>query len=1348
MRGQFLMMVCLALMTGSAAGAEWWNATWRYRTTVTRSTPYRDEAHRPVEAAVDFPLLLKKAGIAGEFDPASVRVVEDGREVPSAVRTEFDARRGREQVYVTWIAQPKINTVGAAHIYFDTKDRGIEKPNYDAASLPPENLLANAGFEIEKDGRPDGWQVSPPELFTLAKFNRAAGERSVRIAVDEKTPGTTGRIAMISQKIDVRRFAGQEMVFESDLLAERAAYGAPMTVELQQFRADGSRIPEYAVQPRWLSLELAQGQMVQFCERGRFAPAAATVDVVIRVRCEARDADTGKAVTGPESHFTVWLDRVVVRPGERWPWPAESHAGFAEGALPSAPLNRGFEFTGQRRLAFNGASEGTLTANAYNPDPKSAHWGVAAGTIEFWCKPKWNSDDGKEHIFFDAKAYMHRLQCRLRKCDARGKNQIEFTIGDSNAKPHTIQGSASLKADAWHHIAATWDLSKAHMQLFVDGKPAASDGPGKEPWPFSLAAKGDEKLAGLGVTEDDKRSLPMQAFIGGDCNERAEFAAEAVMDEFRVSDVERYTGEFAPPREEFKVDEHTRALWRFENERHGVHDSDDRYVQGHLSCELQPLEETAPIEINKDGNIESRMVVVKPRPPEGLFEKNRAENNLPARRAFVALPDPRFVEFCECEITRMVAGGDDAFALDVGGDLEPLMRSITFERSDAKSAETTLLPRWRANDNVLPFSAESIAATLAPNVKDDAERAFLAFKYAVEVTNYFDAHYAETLPDGRHRPRVSYVFTKGINIYPFDQCGPLNHVLRKLFLAVGISSSNASGTHHQFEQAFYKGAWRLFDLSSRIYWLDRDDETVIGRRHMEDDPWLKLRQGGDFNAWIPGRKSSATFGSAERPHNMDFFLRPGERASVCWHNEGRWFEVTEKDRSPIPLAKIPPYFGNGAILYEPTVQGDAAVFNNLRLDGRTLQPVDPTKEASLFYRIQCPYILSDLRITGSHAAAQDDAVRLTLSFDQGQNWNDMWRSGANKGGMAVHLTREVMGYYACWLKLELAPNTKASLKDLAVRTTFVVSPLSLPGKLRKGSNRITFHGKPSTTIKTTCRWVERRKSDAGIGLNAVSYYMNSGEAHRNVFVVPPKGTLPVQVSLLGRSDGTVTIANLPEGWECKRADKTGRAFLIGTGDTIEGDIRAFQVVVRSGDRERRAPTQVLVARAAMAQEAEAAAEITGEAKPADLPEASGAKIVAFAGDGRLAFDLNAPSAGTYAMWFRARWEENGNTAMTLSLDGGKARNFRPTAMIGFTDWTSPQSAHTKMFAHYGEQYGHWSWYRLPDIELAAGAHRLTIGAGMGTCLDALLMLPQNPAVDRAAMNLFQNWNYAPWDNPM
>ncbi|MBM4039698.1 MAG: LamG domain-containing protein [Planctomycetes bacterium] len=1356
-----LVVLGFAAAIGAEAGS-WWGPQWRLRTTVVRPAPYRDGVPRPVEVAVDFPLLLKQAYVSGEFDPASVRVVERGAEAPFALRSEVDPADGRERRYLAWVTRPKAGEVGAADIYFDARERGIKAQEPDPKLLPPENLLANGGFEDEAAG----WQVASPALVRFGRFKHTTGGRSLKAVVDEATPKDASREVSVSQKIDVRAFTAQEMVLECDLVAERAAYGAPVSIELEQHRGDGSRIPEYAVDPRWLTIELAAGQLVQFRERGRFSPEAASVTVRVRFRCTVRDADTGEAVTGPESFFTVWLDRVVVRPGERWPWPAASNGGFVAGALERAPLNRGFEFTGQRRLAFNGASEGTLTSGAFNPDPRSVHWGLEAGTLEFWCRPSWNADDGAERVFFEGIAYGHRLQSRLRKLGAEGRNRLEFTIADAGGTARTLRGPAPLRTGQWHHLAATWDFPKAHLQLFVDGKRVAAQGPGKEPWPSSLTPKG--KTKGIGIAEDDSRSLPMQAFLGGD-KECHRGGAEAVLDEFRVSDIPRYNADFAPPREESAPDEHTRALFRFENERDGTHGGDDRFVRGHLVCGLEPQEEKAPLEILKDGRIERREVPVRPHARRELFEANRAETRLVVTRPVRALPDPRLIERRERWVERTVAGANDGFVLKVEGDFEPLMRSVTFEHAKGAPAKTLLIPHWRANDNVVPFSAESLAVTLAPNAASEAERAFEAFKYALATTNYFDAPYCETLPDhspargARHRPRVSYTLLKALNIYPFDQCGPMNHMLRKLFLSVGISSNDAPGTHHQFEQAFYGGSWRLFDLSPRLYWLDRDNATVASRRAVEEDPYLKIRQGGNVCAWLRGRRGRATFGTAERPHRMDFLLRPGERASFCWHNEGRWFELTG-NREPLPLAKLPPCFGNGAILYEPVAEGEAAVLDNMAIEAPpnalpTLRAREPAKEANLTYRVSCPYILSDLRVSGAYGAPEPGAIRLSLSFDEGKTWSEVWRNPRENGLIDAELREQVSARYAYWLKIAFAAGRDARIAITRVRTTFVASPLALPGKLRLGENRVSFvGGPPAAPVRTVCRWVERHKTDLGASLNALSFYLNGDETHRNLYVAAPGAKLPIAVTVTGRRfRGEAWLvgpffghSSAPAKMPLEVADpsKPGRAdFVVSAPSVKEGGILPIEVGLREDGRERILHAQLLVAEAPLVREAERSDAVEGGIAVAALAEASGAATIAFAAPGKLAFDFAALREGKHALWLRARWEPRASTRLSLTLDDGPPRELRAAALIGFSDWTDPGRAHTKMFAHFGEQHGHWAWYRIPDVQLTAGKHRLALGAEAGAALDALLLLPQNDAMDRAAMSLFQNWNFAPWQNP-
>ena len=302
------------------------------------------------------------------------------------------------------------------------------------------------------------------------------------------------------------------------------------------------------------------------------------------------------------------------------------------------------------------------------------------------------------------------------------------------------------------------------------------------------------------------------------------------------------------------------------------------------------------------------------------------------------------------------------------------------------------------------------------------------------------------------------------------------------------------------------------------------------------------------------------------------------------------------------------------------------------------------------------------------------------------------------------------------------------------------------------------------------------------------------DAQRNVFVAAPGDKVPVRVTFSGgpvAPPGAVSLENLPDGWTSQHVTKAaGRGsagsaaaeFVLRPDGAGEGDVEAFDVVVDGSDPPRRVTAQVLVASVPLVREAEQADRTHGKVASVTLFELSSARGMLFRGNGRLEFDLRAPDEGKHALWLRARWEPESSTKMTLALDDGElllilARPMKPgppngspvfrekdaggglfhcaisvelraTAMIGFTDWTDPSRAHTKMFAHFGEQYGHWAWYRIPDVTLTASTHQLILGASKGACFDALLLLPQKPVVDRAAMNLLQNWNYSPWCNPL
>ena len=658
-------------------------------------------------------------------------------------------------------------------------------------------------------------------------------------------------------------------------------------------------------------------------------------------------------------------------------------------------------------------------------------------------------------------------------------------IADAGGKLRTVRGPADLQAGQNHHVAVTWDFPKAHLQLFVDGKLIAANGPHDAPWPSSLVPDDKTRRArdrhhGNGPPQHADASVYRRR--QGLQRRRVERKRCWTNCAFRMSCVT--TAISSPPAASFRPINTPGHCFISSTSGTGCMIPTTSLCAGTWPASCHDSKKRCRWKRFRTARSERRMVSVKPRCDE-LFEENRVENRLMVTRPFGPLPDPRFVEYRPRQRSGL-SRPEDQVPVGSRWRLRAADAIGHLRAGEDSPEETTLLPRWRANDNVVPFSAESLAATLAADVTDDEEKALEVMRYALATSNYYDAHFCETLPT-RHRSRVSYSLIKAVNIYAFDQCGPLNYTLRKLFLTAGISSNDASGTHHQFEQAFYGGSWRLFDLSPRKYWLNRDNTTVAGRRAFEDDLYLKLRQGDGVNSGIQGRVSRARFGSAERPHSMDFPLRAGERASICWHNEGRWFEITG-DRQPISLAKVPPYFGNGAIVYEPTGAGEATVLENAEIrktadDATVLYAMAPDQAATLVYRAQCPYIFSDATVDGAFAGDAAAAIPLSISFDAGKSWTEVWRSTERSGQFSARLLKEVTGRYAYWLKVNLAANSGATIRGLKVRTTLVASPLALPGKLARGENRISFVGaSPTVPVTTTCRWTERHQSTLGVSL--------------------------------------------------------------------------------------------------------------------------------------------------------------------------------------------------------------------------------------------------------------------------
>lgn len=205
------------------------------------------------------------------------------------------------------------------------------------------------------------------------------------------------------------------------------------------------------------------------------------------------------------------------------------------------------------------------------------------GTFEMWVKPEWNGNDGMKHELFRYNAEDNNNTITLVKDD---DDNIKFRIGNGSSFGQTSIPISLWNKGTWYHIATTWDANI--MRMYINGELMDSQ---NNLYPNT--------------------ATPSFFYIGG----ISEFAADAVIDELRISNVPREPeefrefyrlGEYASPsidggedviwqniswEEELSegddklfVDESTVGLWRF-NEGYGsmVHDESKYHNDGNWS---------------------------------------------------------------------------------------------------------------------------------------------------------------------------------------------------------------------------------------------------------------------------------------------------------------------------------------------------------------------------------------------------------------------------------------------------------------------------------------------------------------------------------------------------------------------------------------------------------------------------------------------------------------------------------------------------------------------------------------------------------------------------------------------
>jgi len=181
----------------------------------------------------------------------------------------------------------------------------------------------------------------------------------------------------------------------------------------------------------------------------------------------------------------------------------------------------------------DGAYDVTTTGRAHYVS-NDGNFNFAQGTVEFWINKPTAWNDFAYKGFFG----VHAAGVADFRVYKDGNNRLGFYAhGSPSSNIFGMEGvlATPLSSNEWHHIAVVWDSSSNYKQIFVDGVAPA-------------------EIVGFGgAVNAVSGTYPAQMTIGAVQSGSA--GGGHFYDEFRISDVVRYNGNFTPPIAAFVVPE-------------------------------------------------------------------------------------------------------------------------------------------------------------------------------------------------------------------------------------------------------------------------------------------------------------------------------------------------------------------------------------------------------------------------------------------------------------------------------------------------------------------------------------------------------------------------------------------------------------------------------------------------------------------------------------------------------------------------------------------------------------------------------------------------------------------------
>ncbi len=813
------------------------------------------------------------------------------------------------------------------------------------------------------------------------------------------------------------------------------------SLAVSQLDEHGKPLPSSVTDPRWSSMFAAGPREVVNRAAGRLDPRARTLRVFLRTYTSPAKLDHyGKPLAEKrQGEAEFLLTDLQIRSGTVLRFPGRNPAQFTAGI----DGGKAYHLNGKHAPFFNANppcvwSEGVKNLTAQT----EYHWSKGDGTFEAWIKPEFTAED-KENTIIEA--YQNFRKTLLNLVYRPTGKQFHLTIRDFREKTVSLTANAELPAKKWSHIAVCWS-GKNGIALFLNGKKIAANADFHfAPAELERAKRCDDIMPdniSLGIAARPVRNIPTAM--------RPSELLKGALDKVRISTRARYTDDFTPDRD-LRCDESTCAFFDYENTFDGTHGTGDRFIAGSLVSYDSPLADVMTAERRENGTVRTETVRVI---PEKIVPENHPHNTLPtcnypqmpAVQDFHAAREPRKRTFSirSGETVRITVPEKvymDSLTISCPPDGKPLEGPILLNSGDL---------------DVRSYGDLADTMFSADEKLSDAERTIRMFGFMYRVSDYFMSHQPR-MTEQNTLGGAEYDGLRQLVSYCGFECGPLNNLTMNMFIyLLRLPASMTAGNFHSFEQVFYDGRWRLFDLSAQTYFPSRRQNDAASLEEIEEDPVLlsRFRFLGSYHFYRLRAREYSRWGLQPQPRRV-YTLNPGESFRVCWQNNGVYNDLqrttaqaaerlksvgrdvtaetgvrASRKNDRIKQVDRPfPHYASGFLTFDGKVSAANPAFSQVT-------------DKSFVYRVNLPY-----PVVAASCRAEGTGLVYEISYDNGKNWRRLPVSGDG----TCRLTLEVRARHDYLIRV-----TGSRSGKFHSETNVQMNPRVLTGALHQGENALTL----------------------------------------------------------------------------------------------------------------------------------------------------------------------------------------------------------------------------------------------------------------------------------------------------